>query len=165
MLEHDDIDGAEEHIRRSLVIWGETENIQYRAMGRLFLGVTMRKRGAFAAATTHLTEALSLCRDGHPYGEAKTLIELGETARAQGNLAQASERFETAIALYREMGAVRDVIESVERLAAILKNQNEAETIREHYEMAVTLAQDAEFDVSVSIDEYWVVDDASDNDD
>ncbi len=164
-LEHGNLDCAEEHIQRSLDIWSETENIQYRAMGRLFFGVIMRKRGDFAAATTHLTEALSLCRDGHPYGEAKTLIELGETARAQGNVARASERFETAIALYREMGAVRDAIESVERLTAIPEIKNETETIRAHHEMAVTLAQEAEFDVSVSISEHRAVDDTDDCDD
>lgn len=146
-LERGDLNRAEKYVRRSVEIWNEIENIQHRVTGRRFLGMIIHKHDDPDDAEKFLTNTLEICQGCHPYEEAKILAELGEIALTQGDVARASERFETAMELYREMGAVRDAVESMERLAGISETLNEHETTLAYYESAAALAQKVEFDV------------------
>jgi tetratricopeptide (TPR) repeat protein/predicted transcriptional regulator len=166
-LDRDDLDRAAEYIQHGLDIGHKTESLRTNALGYRLLGTLARKDGALRTAEAHLTDALELTRDGgNRYREAQTLAELGKLAMARDDREQAREQFTAAIAIYRELGAIRDAVTSLELTAKICKKLNDHDAALTHYETAITMVDEAAFDVpteSISEQRAILTADASDN--
>lgn len=145
-IEHGNLAQATEYVQRGLAIYREIGEKRRRALGQCLLGSIARKRGDFNEAKTHLMDALTLCNEGNSrYKEARTLVALGELACDQDCPARARERFVAAAEIYREMGAVRNTVDSLERLGDICETLDDKEAALTHYDAAVALADNTEF--------------------
>lgn len=122
-------------------------SVRSRTVGaRHWLDPIARNRGDLDAADEHLTDALALCREGdHSYEAARMLVELGELSHAQEDSAGARKRFAEAVESYREMGAIRDAVDSLERLAGTCEALDDHDAALAHYETTVALVEETEF--------------------
>lgn len=68
----------------------------------------------------------------------------------------ARDALAVAVETYRDIGAIRDAIETAEQLVAACEEAGDLDTAFTHYETARDLAQEATFDVEcTSIDERY----------
>jgi hypothetical protein len=78
------------------------------------------QRGRWEEAEGACQEGLSLARRlGYPYGEARLLHVYGEWHAQRGQLEQTRERLGAALAIFRRMGARRDVAHVEQAVAAL----------------------------------------------
>jgi tetratricopeptide (TPR) repeat protein len=81
-------------------------------------GMRLRLLGQLADADHFLEEGLVLARSlPHPYAEARILVQMGLLERQHGNLQGAGERLKEALAIFRRLGAAKDVERTEQALA------------------------------------------------
>lgn len=69
-------------------------------------GAGLARQERWPEAEAAFEEALSLCRDiPFPYGEGRTLYEIGRMGEARGEPEQARSAFEGALSIFRQLGA------------------------------------------------------------
>jgi tetratricopeptide (TPR) repeat protein/predicted transcriptional regulator/energy-coupling factor transporter ATP-binding protein EcfA2 len=150
-----ELDQAETYVQRSLETWRAVEDIRGRARAHRCLGHIARNRANTDIAEEHLTTALTLARKSdYRYAATQTLVELGNLARDQDKPERACEHFADAVDLFCEIGAVRDAVDGLERLAATCDALTHHDAARTHYETAIALVEETEFiDPSESLTE------------
>jgi DNA-binding SARP family transcriptional activator/Tfp pilus assembly protein PilF len=90
------------HARRAAVRAGDRAA---EAAALTMLGVADAVRGRLVHATSHLEQALSLCREeGDRAGEARALGNLGRADYCQGRYQRSAENHREALAIYLELG-------------------------------------------------------------
>lgn len=79
---------------------------------------------------------------------------MGKLSVARDDREQAREQFTAAITIYRELGSVRAAVTSLEQIVEICEELNNHDAALTHYETAITIANEAAFDIpSESISE------------
>ncbi len=114
-----------------------------RAMANCWrvVGTSCRMDGQMAQADEALRRSLRLSiKMKHLYGQAESHAELGEVARAQGQLGEAAEQYRKAIHLYELTGSSRALIPRVHLAMVLLQEQqfDEAHTLLSRVRLHVT---------------------------
>jgi len=75
------------------------------------VGVAHRLEGDYAGAEARLLRALELFQGLETRWQiGRTLVDLGEVARARGDIAAARDHYDRALAAFEAMGAVPDAV-------------------------------------------------------
>lgn len=151
----EDLDTAMECAKEALTLHDETGHAEGEAACRRLLGMVAHERGDLDTAEDHLTRALAFFDEaGYRYEEATTHAALAPLESSRGEVAAAREALAAAIETYRDIGAVRDIVETAERLAETCEEAGDLDAALAHCETARNLGREATFDVkSESIDE------------
>jgi len=149
-----DSDRAIALLERSLALARETDTARGTVRSHLALGELALERGDLDGSDTHLAEALDGAREeGFRYEEGRALVASGDLARALASEPRARERFADGVSIFREMGAVRDAVRGLERLALLCEESGDVTDALARYEAAAGLAHAAGFDdLSTSIE-------------
>jgi len=119
-VEVDDLDRAEETAGRALTLAEERHQRLYVPEVRRVQGMILARQERWEGAKSSFEEAISLARAmSYPYAEARALYEYGVLRSRQGEPSQARERLEEALAIFRQLGAGKDVERTEEKLAAL----------------------------------------------
>ena len=83
----------------------------YQAIAHRAWGVAHRLEGDYAGAEARLLRALELFQGLETRWQiGRTLVDLGEVARARGDIAAARDHYDRALAAFEAMGAVPDAV-------------------------------------------------------
>jgi len=101
----------------------------------LSVGSVHLARGGLALAKECFQESLTKSRKyGYRFAEAGALRRLGATYRAQNQISEAFSTLREAVALFRNIGAKRDIYQCLEDLAAVCKQTGDFERALNYYE-------------------------------
>jgi tetratricopeptide (TPR) repeat protein len=109
-LEQGEVDRAEETAARGLAIAWERQNRLYVPGLLQVQGMVLSRQGKWDGAERVFAEAISLAQSmPYPYAEARALHEYGAMHIRKGEPEKARERLEEALAIFRRIGAKKDV--------------------------------------------------------
>lgn len=104
-------------VERTIQIYRESGPTFHLGMALLVQGGIAIELGYYDIARARLQEGLTLARQaGDAFRTAYSLNSLGDLARCEQNYAEAQTHYENAIALLRELGAVRDLASPLQNL-------------------------------------------------
>lgn len=128
---------------RAVDFWRRTDRVAQLALALAFLGDAQHLLGDFAAAQSHLEEAIRLHADvDHPWGRIVILSKRAHLARAQGDLDLAVRLYGEALGLAQSIAEERQIIYQVAGLAGVALATGQA-TRAARLLGAVSAAQDA----------------------
>jgi tetratricopeptide (TPR) repeat protein len=114
-----DIDGAADIAAQPVHETRESKFLLYLVEALIAQGEVFIPQGRLSDATASLEEALALARDmPNLYAEARALYQLGRATKTEGGMHAACDHLDEALALFRRLGASRDVERSEEAIRA-----------------------------------------------
>jgi tetratricopeptide (TPR) repeat protein/transcriptional regulator with XRE-family HTH domain len=120
LLDLGEVDEAAEVAGRA-VAWARDQGRQVLLVDALRVAAMVAtQQGRWEEAEGACQEGLSLARQmGYPYGEARLLQVYGEVQAQMGQRGPAADRLEAALAIFRRLGARKDVERTEHLLAAL----------------------------------------------
>lgn len=115
------LDRAEEIVAEALARFRERDDRLLQTELLRVHGMLLARRERWEEAEAAFVEASSLAhRLPYPYLEARSLSELGTMLTGRGELEDASRRLDEALAIFRRLGAAKDITRA-ERALAVLR--------------------------------------------
>ena len=140
------------HARRAAVRAGD-RTAEAAALTRL--GTAEAAQGRLRRATSHLEQALALCRDnGDKIGEARALGNLGMAEFCQGRYPHSAARHAAALAIYTEAGDFAGEARELHLLGVVQLRQGRYEQAAGHLQRSLVLFRD---DVGIPSGEAYVL--------
>jgi len=140
------------HARRAAVRAGD-RTAEAAALTRL--GTAEAAQGCLRRATSHLEQALALCREsGDKIGEARALGNLGMAEFCQSRYPQSAGRHAAALAIYTEAGDYAGEARELHLLGAVHLRQGRYEQAAGHLQRSLALFRD---DVGIPSGEAFVL--------
>lgn len=119
---------------------------------RVLAGVA-RERGAFERGEEHLEASLETGREGrYSHRKGRTLLAYGDLERARGDDGAARDRYREAVDVLEDAGALGELGEALEELAATCEELGENEAAASHRERIEAVATRVSFDLPVAAD-------------
>lgn len=110
------------------------------AQGHLEWGVACKNQGELAAAQMQLTQALALTT-GQSQTAAAALRGLGNVANSQGEYAEASNYYEQALAICRQIGDRVGEKTTIRNLGVVATSLGEVARANQYYEQALAISR------------------------
>jgi len=136
-----DAAAAYSHARRAAAQAGDRAA---EAAALTMLGAADAAQGRLRQATSHLEQALALCReDGNRIGEARALSNLGLADYCEGRYQQSTRRHQMALAIYLEAGNHAGEARELHGLGVVDLRQGHYEQAARYLRRSLALVRDA----------------------